>query len=524
MIPELLHQNIDRAAEQRPDAMAFRFMEHELSFSEFAERSARLAGALVELGVRRGDRVAIYLNKSLETAVAVYGILRAGAAYVPIDPEASPDRVQRVLRQAGVQVAITAPNKWAVLQQLATSPDFPVRGIVGLPEGVLPGCTTIPWSGVDASGPFWHANSIADDLAYVMFTSGSTGEPKGIAHTHSSGMAYARMSAALYNLGPDDRMINHSALHFDMSTFEFLSGPLAQASVVIASEVHMRLPAEFTALLEIERITTLYAAPYALVQMLLKGAVEARDLSALRLVAFGGEPFAVKHLRALMQQLPQALFSNSYGPAEVNQCTYLHLSELPASDLPALSIGGLCPGVEGVVLDSKSDTPVDDGASGELAIRSASRMRGYWDNAALTSDATWCRPVCEGIEDKFHRTGDIVRRDADGTYAFLGRKDRQIKVRGHRVELDEVEAVLADHDAVETAAAFSVEDGTEIEAAVVLRDPSQTPDLLQHCARMLPRYATPRAVHTLSDIPFTATGKVDRRALAARFETGENDD
>ena len=257
--------------------------------------------------------------------------------------------------------------------------------------------------------------------------------------------------------------------------------------------------------------------PYALVQLLLHGVLEDRDLSSLRWVKFGGEPFPPKHLRALQKLMPNARFSNVYGPAEVNQCTIYNVPPLAEDDDEPLPIGTIWPNAEGLIVDA-DDEPVATGEAGELLVRTPTMMQGYWNRPDLNADAFFYRSAPGGMTDRFYRTGDLVQRRSDGDLDFLGRMDRQVKTRGYRVELDEVEAALLTHDAVAETAVFPVPDASgtlRIEAAVISREGTGLTenDLRRHLASRLPAYAIPTTFALVETFPRTSNGKIDRLAL-----------
>ncbi|MEM1126996.1 MAG: AMP-binding protein, partial [Bacteroidota bacterium] len=348
------------------------------------------------------------------------------------------------------------------------------------------------------------------------------GLPKGIVHTHASSLSYATLAADVYGLRADDRLSGFPPLHFDQSIFDYMSGPSVGATTVIISEGHMMMPASLSQLMADERLTVWYSVPYALVQLLLRGALDQRDLSSLRWVLFGGEVFPPKHLRALMLQWPQARFSNVYGPAEVNQCTFHHMDTPPADDA-VLPIGPIWPNAEGLVL-GPDEAVLPPGEAGELVVRTPTMMQGYWNRPALNDRAFYHRPRAGGRTDLFYRTGDLVRQDEAGTYWFLGRQDRQIKARGYRIELDEVEAALLAHAAVAEAAVYAVpgpNGGHQVQAALLLHPgPAPTPrEILAHAAQNLPAFALPARLDIIDQFPRTSTGKIDRRALRARAVT-----
>ncbi len=519
LIPHL----IDRSAERYPDHDAFRWNGRGLTYAELARRANGLARFLRENGVTKGDRIGVYLNKSLETAVSVYGIMKAGAAYVPLDPLAPESRVAFIVRDCGIRWLLADAAKQAVIGRIAEGiPELAgAIGIEPLPSG---GLRTLSWDDIAvlAADSPPESGVMEQDLAYIMYTSGSTGAPKGMMHTHYSGLSYARLSAATYGVNHEDRLGNHSPLHFDMSTFEYFSGPLAGATTVIIPEAYTKLPASLSQLIDDERLTIWYSVPFALIQLLLRGALERRDLSSLRWINFGGEPFPPKHLRALMRRLPQARFSNVYGPAEVNQCTFYHVPPLAEDDDESVPIGRVWANAEGLVLDD-DDREVSPGEIGELVVRTPTMMRGYWNRQDLNARAFYRRPVYNGYEDVFYRTGDLVQEMPDGNLKFLGRKDRQVKVRGHRVELDEIENVLSTHPAVEQNAVYPVrtaEGGTELEAAVIPRPEIEADSaaIRAYLAAHLPWYEVPGEVVIMAIFPRTTSGKIDRRALRAQAE------
>ncbi|MEM9921367.1 MAG: amino acid adenylation domain-containing protein [Bacteroidota bacterium] len=511
----LLPHTVDHVAERSPEKVAFRFGNSQITYGDLSLRSNQLAQLLIELGVQRGDRVGVYLNRSIETATAIYGIMKAGAAYVPLDPFAPAGRTQFLLKDCGIQHLISKPDQRKTLRQVI--PGTGLQSLIGLKVDSAEVDATWPaqqftWQEVaeHPSTTLPDLRILERDLAYIMYTSGSTGAPKGIMHTHYSGLSYARLSASLYGVKPEDRIANHAPLHFDISTFGYFSSPLSGATTIIIPEAYTKMPASLSQLAEKEKISIWYSVPLALVQMLQKGVLDQRDLSALRWVLYGGEPFPVKHLRTLMHLLPQTKFSNVYGPAEVNQCTFYHLPAPPEDDQP-IPLGQAWNNTEIIVVDA-DDQPAPTGEMGELLVRTATMMDGYWNQAALTEKKLYKQVSDGGFERTFYRTGDLVRRTEDGLLHFMGRKDRQIKTRGYRVELDEVEAGLLSHPEVQEVAVFPVKDeafGQLIEAAILLKNDIEIEELQKHLATLVPWYAIPQKIRIATSLPRTSNGKVN---------------
>ena len=527
----LLQHSILNSANLYPDNEAFRCNDKALTYKELTEQSHQLAHLLISLGVQRGDRVGIYLNRCLETAVAVYGILSAGAVFVPLDPYAPPSRTQFVIQDCGIKHLISNKNQEknlkntlaekisvrSIISPLGTGNISPSGG--GWGEDFTKFCTnqniqTFTQKNLQQS-PNTKPNIriLEDDLAYIMYTSGTTGTPKGIMHTHRSGLAYAKLSADLYNVQPNDRFGNHAALHFDVATMGYFTIPLAGATTVIVPDIHTKLPVSMSQLIEKERLTIWYSVTFALIQVLQSGIMEQLDFSALRWILYCGEPFPSKHLRALMQRLPNTCFSNVYGPAEVNQCTYYHVPKPPEVD-ETVPLGKIWNNTEMLIFD-ENDVPVKQGETGELLIRSATQMKGYWNQPDLTEKGVYRRQRIAGCEEIFYRTGDLVRMCEKGNLYFLGRKDRQVKVRGYRIELDEVEATLTAHEAIESAAIFAVKNDDEayINAVAVQKKDLEISDLKLYLSKHLPAYAVPSNIKFIDAIPRTTAGKVDYKIL-----------
>ncbi|HSG79665.1 MAG TPA: amino acid adenylation domain-containing protein [Acidimicrobiia bacterium] len=498
-----------------PDRPAVRCNGEELTYAALHERSSRLAWTLEQHGVERGDRVGLLMNKGLESVVAVYGIMRAGAAYVPLDPFAPAQRAAEIMSDCGIRVLVTKPGNERRIRPLVGQVDLDT--VIGLEPSDDLGVTCVPWDRVldttDDRIPDTRVS--AEDLAYILYTSGSTGTPKGIMHSHASAMSFARWAAEEFSLTPEDRVTSHAPLHFDLSTFDLYSTMLAGGTVVIVPESVAMFPASHSQLLQDESITVSYTVPFALMQLMERGAIDARDLSALRAVVFAGEVFPTKHLRALMERWPEKRFSNLFGPTETNVCTFYHVPEPPSTDDP-IPIGVVCPTDEALIVD-RDDRPVPKGEVGELLVGGGTVMRGYWGGPDM-DDSSFVHLSSGGPKRRFYRTGDLVAEGPDGNLRYLGRKDRQVKTRGFRVELDEVEVALLSHEAVAEAASYVVPDGAGsslIEAAVVLERSTMSDEasLMSHVAAQLPSYAVPSAIHVVESLPRTSTGKIDRQTV-----------
>ncbi len=525
---ELLTDRVSARAAESPDCEAFRAGGNQLSYGQLADSMRRFSNWLHRNEFAAGERVGILCRRSLESVQGVYGTLYAGGVFVPMDPDASDAFLRSIISDCGVRYLVCDPQTRRRAFQLLSEGVGEPLVVMGLSESPSEAISVSTWddlAGHDRSEQ-GEARVRTDDLAYIMYTSGSTGRPKGIMHTHRSGLGYARLSADLYGIVPGDRIANHSPLHFDMSTLGYLTGPYAGATTVMVSEAHTKMPASLSALIETERISIWYSVPTALIQLLQYGALEKRDLTCLRWVLYGGEPFAPQQLGRLMDIWPRTRFSNVYGPAEVNQCTYYHVSRDEIDEcrqLGTVPIGWVWSDTEGKVVDEQGRV-VGEGEVGELVIHSVTMMQGYWRQPALNEAAFLELTASDGKGKVFYRTGDLVRRDDRGRLILVGRMDRQIKTRGYRVELDGVESILADHGAVAEAAVFAVrqaaagggEDAIGVGAAVSLLEGASVTELelRAYLVERLPTYAVPSDLKIVETFPRTGTGKIDRRTLA----------
>ena len=505
-LPDILQ----RAARTQPDKIALCFEDERISFADWERGSNRLAHALRQAGVGRGDRVGLMVDKSARSAIGIYGIMAAAAAYVPIDPRAGSEQVEYVVRKCGIRHLVTEPAKAATLGGID------IETAIGL-DSQAPGRRCVPWQVVEQMPSTVPDIGLDDaDVAYVIFTSGSTGTPKGIVHTHESALAFARAAADLYEVSSSDVLSNHSHLHFDMSTFDYFSGPLRGARLVVIADARMRFPASLAELIEKERISIWYSVTTALVELSSRGDLEERDLDSLRLVIYGGEVFPPDRLHALMRMLPHARFSNIYGPAECNGCTNFDVPPLPnAYRERPVPIGTAIADARLLIVDADGE-PADEG---ELLVNARTNMQGYWDDPERTA-AAFEERVENGVSRRYLKTGDLVRRGEDGNLEYLGRRDRQIKLRGFRIELDGIEAVLGRHPAVVECAVWVAEDRKYLWAAALLEPSTPGVDgraLTRFLGQHLPAYAVPRKVHLVAEMPRTGSGKINRRALARQF-------
>jgi len=508
---------IETAASKSPDREAFRCLDKSISYVELHQKSDKLASFLKNIGIQKGERIGIYMNRCIETALAVYGVLKSGAAYVPLDPFAPISTTLSVISDCNIEYLITNTSQKRKISQLLESPIM-LKAIIGDIEE-LP-VTTVSWNTIFGCSleNYKPTNILEQDLAFILYTSGSTGVPKGIMHTHYSALSLAKIVANTYDFNSEDIFGNPAPLHFDPSTFGYFVAPLVGATTVIVPDAHLKMPSSLSALISKEKITVWYSVPLMLIQLLVSNTLQKHDFSSLRWVLFAGEVFITKHLRALMQLWPQARFSNLYGPAELILCTFYNIETPPLTDDP-IPIGTVWNNTEYKIL-GEYNTEVSTGTTGELIVRSATLMTGYWNNKTLTDQAFFRVKVADGYDHIFYRTGDLAKEDEQGQLLFLGRNDRQIKLRGYRVELDEVELTFLRHEEVEEVAVIVLGKDKEAQELVVAIKTKtgqkiDAQQLLEFCKSSLPIYAIPKIVEFMDDFPRTSSGKISRKEIGA---------
>lgn len=521
----LLHHLLREAARGSPDAEAVRCAGRSLSYAQLEADSNGLAAALIGAGVEPGDRIGIQLPKCVEMVAAVFGALKTGGAYVPLDPHAPVPRVAAVASDCSIAALVTTPDRAAaLLPSLHHRPRLVivVQDVDGVPqemEGSAPAfadlMVTYAAATEDPNAPDPLISVSDTDLAYILYTSGSTGMPKGVMLTHRNALTFIEWCAERIGVRPGDRLSNHAPLHFDLSTFDLFLAAFGRATVVPVPDEQAFFGAALARFVREEAITTWYSVPSALVLMM-KALPGVNALPELRTIVFAGEVFPTKHLRELKRLLPDAVLWNLYGPTETNVCTYHRVDRVPDDDR-SIPIGRACENIE-VFAVTDDGAIADVGEEGELYVRGSSVMTGYWGRPDITEHVLVPDPLEQPTGERVYKTGDLVRLRSDGDYDFLGRRDHQIKSRGYRIELGDVEVALNSHPSIVQAVALGVPHdglGTAIVACVALREgASLSPrDVRVHVGSQLPRYMVPSEVRIVPELPRTSTGKVDRGRL-----------
>ncbi len=499
---------IDYSAQRFSQKEAFKYLNTAITFKEARYKVNQLVHVLLENGLQKGDCIGIYMERNLESFISVHAILKAGGVFVPLDPTAPTERTLFLLKDCNIKLLLSSPLQYKKLIRLIDK-KCSVDLIVGVKKK-LP-IKQIAWDVIfDTNIEDVNIDVEIDpsDLAYIMYTSGSTGNPKGIMHTHFSGLNYAKQSVDLYQVTDQDRVANFAPLHFDIATFGYFSSPLAGACTIMISDAHTQFPLSLSQLIEAEKISIWYSVPLALIQLLEKGNIAERDFSALRWIKFGGEVFIDKYLKKLVDYLPNVQFCNVYGPAEVNQCTYYHVNTSNIKD--PLPIGSVWSNTTFKILTS-NNIEVAVGEIGELVVQTITMMKGYWNNEELTNNSLYI----DKDQNVFYKTGDLAYQNQDKELVFAGRKDTIVKIRGYRVDLGEIEAILTKHQNIEEAAAIITgkENEKRILAYITLSKEMNKKAIEQLCKQFLPTYAVPSEIRILKSLPRTTSGKISRKQI-----------
>jgi amino acid adenylation domain-containing protein len=487
-----------------------------ITYRELDRLSDRVRDRLAAMGVRPGDRVAIYLRKSIDAMAAILGILKAGAAYVPVDPGAPPARDAYIAHNCAVTVVLIerrfVERFRAESETLGRVPAMFELGDVG-------GGTAIAEAldAADRRQPAVAVESTAcacGDLAYILYTSGSTGRPKGVMLSHENAVSFVDWCSEVFEPTAADRFSAHAPMHFDLSILDIHVALKHGATLVLISEEASKDPQRLVELIEGERITIWYSAPSILALLAQFGRLDEHDLSSLRQVLFAGEVFAVKHLRRLTELLPRPRYFNLYGPTETNVCTWYEVKlPVPPERTAPYPIGKVCSHLAGRVVDD-SGREVAFGEEGELVIAGRGVMQGYWADDEKTARGF----IVDGDGRRWYRTGDIVVETAQDGYIYRGRRDRMVKRRGYRVELGEIEAALYRHPRIKEAAVVARPDeeaGVTITAFVAGADGKRLSliEMKRFCSEHLPLYMIPDRFSWQQALPKTSTDKVDYQRL-----------
>jgi long-chain acyl-CoA synthetase len=488
---------LEHSARRRPDKTALVCDGRRVSYATLDARANGLAHALLDAGVRRGDRVAVFLENSVEAVVAVFGILKAGAVFVIVNPTTKADKVAYIVGNCRAAAFVSDDRRLAaVADRLAALPQPPA--IVAAAASGRETTVAPAKRGIDA------------DLAALIYTSGSTGRPKGVMVTHLNIVSAATSIMTYLENTEDDVIINVLPLAFDYGLYQVLMGLKIGGTVVL--ERSFTYPYAVLERIVSEGVTGFPIVP-TISALLLQLDLRRFDFSRLRYLTNTAAALPTEHIRRLRALFPDVAIYSMYGLTECKRVAYLPPAEL---DRRITSVGHAIPNCEVWVVD-EHDRRVAPGAIGELVVRGSNVTRGYWELPEET-DARFRPGPVPG--ERVLYTGDLFRMDEEGYLYFVGRKDDIIKTRGEKVSPREVEEVLYAHPAIAEAAVVGVSDpvlGEAIRAVITLRAGAtlSEQEVLRHCRQRLEDFMVPKSVEFHDHLPRTSTGKIARRELAA---------
>jgi amino acid adenylation domain-containing protein len=528
LLNQLLQHYVTEQAAVRPEATAVVMGPERLTYGELELKSNQVASALTQVGCQVGDRVCLLAAKAPTTIVAMLATLKAGALYVPIDLASPPARIARIMTAADPVVALVLGSEGskmlAGLRELGVVRSDVVIGAMDevAARDLSPAATfdARGKQGLNDETPTASLNS--DSPAHLLFTSGSTGVPKGVIITHANVQAFVEWAVCYFGMRPGDRISGHPPLHFDLSTFDIY------ATFCAGAELHLvppgvLLPAQLADFISGSQLTQWFAVPSALTYMADRGGLPAQGFPSLKRVLWCGEVLQARVLAQWMHAVPQATFTNLYGPTEATiASSYFRVRKVPDDDATAVPIGHAITGEELLVLDEELNE-AQQGEPGELYIGGVGLSPGYWRDPERSSASFRPDPRPTHHGRRLYRTGDLARVGDDGELYFLGRVDSQIKSRGHRIELGEIEIALYACGAISECAVVGVPttgfEGLTVCCAYVPKgDTPVAPVRLRSALRSnLPSYMLPSRWREMRNLPKNANGKIDRPRVQELF-------
>ncbi|TAE60494.1 MAG: amino acid adenylation domain-containing protein [Nostocales cyanobacterium] len=523
----LLHHLLETSAKNYPDVEAVIFKDSSITYQELDTRSHQLANTLREHGLEKGDRVGICLEPSIEEIVAIYGILKAGMVYVPMDAYTPMQRIAFMIENCGIKAIITAEK---ILTKLYTE-EFINTAINHLQLAIIDNTENINQAQISPTKIInWQqvltatttslkpVKLIDSDLAQILYTSGSTGKPKGVMISHRSSLNMANCFYECLQVQPQERISHQFSITFSASIIDIFTSIQAGATIVIVPPEMVAFPIMLAAFISEQKINIWSSVPSLLIQLILRGNLQQQNLSALRMITFAGEVFPIKYLRQLMEIIPHVQYCNNYGSTETGVRTYYLFNQIP-SEMTSIPLGKAGHNID-LFLVNDENKIASPGEIGELYARGSSLMKGYWGMPEKTEEVLIPYTLNShlGAEIVF-RTGDLVKQDTDGNFVYVGRRDQTIKSRGYRIEIGEIEQIISQHPDIEEVAVIPIPDeqiGNRLKAVVVKKDNSEvTQNKLQYfCSQYLPKYMIPDQIEFRTQLPKTPRGKIDRVLLS----------
>ena len=528
-MPELLQDWVGIQAALRPDAIAVVGNDETLTYGQLETFANQLARTLHTAGCRQGERVCLLMPKCPAAIGGILGIYKAGCVYVPLDPASPPRRLVKILESCDTRWILAAGPPTRLLEEVFEHEQFRTSISIGWMAAHPPKEKTfrIAFSIDDVrSQPATPVVSgmTRRDIAHILFTSGSTGIPKGVVITHANVIHFIEWAIKYFDLSPSDRISGHPPLHFDLSFFDIFGAFAAGAQLHLVPPELNLLPNKLVAFIRASELTQWFSVPSMLTYMAKFDVARMGDFPTLKRLLWCGEVFPTPSLMYWMQRLPHVRFTNLYGPTETTiASSYYTVPQCPDDEKAAIPIGTACESEELLVLDERLQ-PAAPEQVGDLFIRGVGLSPGYWREPDKTQAVFLRNPHSADPSDRIYKTGDLAKIGSDGLVYFLGRADSQIKSRGYRIELGEIETALNAIASVQECAVVALKsegfEGASICCAYVpMQGVPITPVMLRkELSTALPNYMLPSRWMMFDRLPKNANGKIDRRILKDDFE------
>jgi D-alanine--poly(phosphoribitol) ligase subunit 1 len=513
----LVQQYFSESASRTPGKIALNCQDDSMSFADAELFSNAFARELIDNGVKRGAFVPFYMSKGIYSALSILSILKADSAYVPLDVNSPQQRLEAILVSTKAQVIIVNNDSEALLNSLLKERlSDPHNDLKVLNIETFKPRETAPIA----------CENLSIDIAYVLFTSGSTGVPKGVMIPHKAIIDYIDWCVETYAITEKDVVANHAPLYFDNSTFDLYTAFKSGATLhLVHDELNAVIP-RLVSWIKSREISVFFCVPSVLTMLLKSRRLKSDSMDSVRHLICAGEVLPRDVLDSWMEMYPQVQFTNMYGPTEITvDCSYHMMQARPGKDCLSIPIGKARNNMELFVRTSDGQLSKAAGATGELLVRGTSVAYGYLGDEEKTKKAFIQNPLHNLYHDPLYCTGDLVTLQANGEFHFIGREDEQIKFLGYRIELGEIEASLNSIAGVAEAVVVfndcADESLREIGALVSIDSSLSLQQLQQQLQGLLPGYMVPTKLHELAgEYPRTANGKYDRKRIKKTvFET-----
>jgi amino acid adenylation domain-containing protein len=530
-MPELLQNWVTQQAEVRPDSIAVAGDRTSITYAQLEIRSNRLARLLKDAGYQRGDRIGLLMAKSVEAIVGIIGIYKAGCVYVPLDPAGPPERLTKIIQSCDCRLVLGGLR---ALDMFAGGhrEDTRLKGVsMGwIDDGCAPSHSRIrsAFALEDANGypsDTLGSGNTGESAAHILFTSGSTGQPKGVVITHRNVISFIEWAVDYFGIDSTDRNSGHPPLPFDLSFLDIFCTFAAGAQLHLVPPEFNVSPKKLTQFIRSRRLTQWFSVPSVLHFLAKFDSIDGEGIPSLKRVMWCGEVLPVPSLIYWMKHVPQAKYTNLYGPTETTiASSYYTVPRCPDAS-SSIPIGTACGGEELMVLNDGMQK-VRQNEVGELCIRGTGVSPGYWNDPETTKSAFVTDPHAPSATDRIYKTGDLATVGADNLFYFLGRRDSQIKSRGYRIELGEIEAALSSIESLRESAVVAIADG-DVEAMTIccaysIQGSGCSPQTLrQTLSLILPNYMLPVRWRLYDLLPRNSSGKIDRKSLKDDFVKSE---